>query len=236
MTFSLRPIRPNFDLLTEEIPGISNPTPEQLAVINSHGPRGVKYAAEDVIMVPILASHNLVAHSNLTWSIAALEDMAREFPGKPIELDHAWWSIEKAVGFIFEAFVLRAANAPIEIIEANDNGAKNREILNRDGFAFLIQYAAFPVTSAALQAIKTNLARDVSTGVFTDGEIYCPICNVSFDDPRCPHMPPYQMLLWWFGDDEDVEFAPYYIVDRVVSAVETSLVISGDVPGAEVLR
>jgi hypothetical protein len=232
----LSSLRPDFDLLIEQIPPIATPTAEQLALINSHAPRGVEYAAEDLTMVPILASHNLMASSNLAWSIRALEDMAREFPGKPIELNHDWMQVEKCVGFIFDAFVLRSPDAPDSIVEANANGTTNRSILARDGFAFLIQYAAFPIASSALAAIKSNLARNVSTGTFSDGEIHCPLCQTTFSDPDCPHYPPYPVLLWYFGDDPDFEFAPYYIVDHVVKAVETSLVVSGDVPGAEVLR
>jgi hypothetical protein len=236
MIYSLSPHRPSFESLLAEIPGISTPTPEQLERINIHAPRGVQYTAEELVMVPILASHNLMAHSNLVWSINALEDMARKFPGRPIELNHDWMDVQQCVGTIFDAFVLRSADAPDEIVNANDNGDSNRQILARDGFAFLIQYAAFPNTSGSLAAIKANLARDVSTGVFTDGEMYCPHCQTSFSNPDCPHWPPLPILVWYFGDDPDVEFADYYIYDRVMDAVETSLVVSGDVPGAEVLR
>jgi hypothetical protein len=162
--------------------------------------------------------------------------MAREFPGRPIELNHEWMEVEDCVAFIFDCFVLRSPDAPEKIIEANDNGEMNRQILARDGFAFLIQYTAFPATAQALAAIKSNVARDVSTGVFTDGELYCPLCQVSFSDESCEHYPPIPWLLYWFGDDDDMNFAPYYIRDHVVSAVETSLVVAGDVPGAEVLR
>ena len=223
------------------VPGMGTPSAEQLALMQSHAPKGVTYTADQFISVPMLASHNLMSFSNGVWDGASLEAMARLFPGKPAQLNHEWDEVEDCIGLLYDAFLVRSMDAPANILNASDFFDVNRQIVAKDGFVALIVMAAFPVESAVVDAIAQSRARGVSTGGLTTGEYWCPTCNLSFErDPsrevNCHHAPPHPILLYLYGDDPSVEFAPYYIRMGFHTAIEMSLVVSGNLPGAEVLR
>jgi hypothetical protein len=218
------------------VPGMGTPSAEQLAKMQSHAPKGITYTADQFVSVPMVASHNLMSFSNGVWDLASLEAMARLFPGKPAQLNHNWDDIQDCTGLLYDAFLVRSMDAPTNILNASDFFDVNRQIVAKDGFIALIVMAAFPVESAVVDAIAQSRARGVSTGGLTTGEYGCPLCDLSFEDANCPHVPPHPMLLYYYGDDPDMNFAPYYIRMGFHTAIEVSLVVSGNLPGAEVLR
>jgi len=220
----------------DDIPGVGTPSDAQLSLIQRQAPKGVIYHAENFVSVPILVSHNFMSHSNGVWHSDSLEAMARLFPGHPIALDHNWDEVESAVGFIYDAFTIRTIDAPINILNAADYFDVNRQILAKDGFIALILQAAFPVASAAAMAIGESRARYVSTGGLASRETTCPHCNTSFDDPLCPHDEPHPLTLYFYGDDPSFNFATHYIRGQFLAAIESSLVVMGNLPGAEILR
>lgn len=218
------------------VPGMGTPNPEQLAKIQTHAPKGITQTADRFVSVPMLASHNLMSYSNGVWNLDSLEAMARLFPGKPVELNHNWDEIQDCTGLLYDAFLVKSMDAPAHILNAADFFDINRQIVAKDGFIGLIIMAAFPVESAVVDAIAQSRARGVSTGGLTTGEYWCPLCDLSFEDANCPHVPPHPILLHFYGNDPNMDFAPYYIRCGFHTAIEISLVVSGNLPGAEVLR
>ncbi len=228
---------PSFDSAIASVPGMGTPEPWQLDQINRFRPKGMPpYKAEDLVSVPMLASHNLMSFSNGVWDDLSLESMAALFPGKPMNLNHEWDDVQKNVGFVYSAYAVQTADAPIHILNAAEYFEVNRSIVANKGFQFLLTYAAFPSDSPAVKAIEFRQAKDVSTGGITDGTMICPLCNGEFFTDECDgHLPPHPMLLFFLGDDDDIEWAPYYIRSGFHTAVELSLCVSGNLPGAEVL-
>jgi len=219
-----------------QVPGMGTPNADQLAKVQAHAPKGINYTADRFVSVPIMASHNLMSYSNGVWDTDSLEAMARQFPGKPAQLNHNWDDVQDSIGLIYDAFLLRSMDAPTHILNAADFFDINRQIVAKDGFIGLIIMAAFPVESAAVDAIAQSRARGISTGGLTSGEYGCPLCELSFEDANCPHIPPHPMLLHLYGSDPDMNFAPYYVRQGFHTGIEVSLVVSGNLPGAEVLR
>ena len=218
------------------VPGMGTPNPDQLAKIQAHAPKGITQTADRFVSVPMMASHNLMSFSNGVWDEPSLEAMARLFPGKPAQLNHSWDEVQDSVGLIYDAFLVRSMDAPNNILNASDFFNINRQIVAKDGFIGLVIMAAFPVESAVVDAIAQSRARGVSTGGLTTGEYGCPLCDLSFENENCPHIPPHPMLLHFYGNDPDMNFAPYYERRGFHTAIEISLVVTGNLPGAEVLR
>lgn len=227
---------PSFQDALNAIPGMGEPEPWQIDQINSFRPKGLPpLKAKDIVSVPMLASHNLLCYSNCVWDEDSLEAMAALYPGRPLNLNHEWEDVQKNVGVLFSAYAIATPDAPPHILNASTFSEVNQSIVAEHGFQFLLAYAAFPKDSPAIAAISNRHARDVSTGGITDGTWLCPVCDAEFFTDDCPHLPPHPMLLWIYGEDEDVEFAPYYIRSGFHTAVEISLCVSGNLPGAEIL-
>ncbi|MBW4580710.1 MAG: hypothetical protein KME42_14185 [Tildeniella nuda ZEHNDER 1965/U140] len=228
---------PSFDSAIASVPGMGQPEPWQLDQMNKFRPKGMKpYTADQMVSVPMLASHNLMSFSNGVWDDQSIESMAAFFPGKPMNLNHSWEDVQQNVGFVYSAYAIQTPDAPVNILNAADYFDINRSIVANHGFQFLLTYAAFPADSPAVNAIGYGMAKDVSTGGITDSTMICPLCDGEFFTDECDgHMPPHPMLLFFLGDEEGIDWAPYYIRAGFHTAVELTLCVSGNLPGAEVL-
>lgn len=215
------------------------PSQAQIDLINEFRPRGMpKRSAQDYIVVPFLASHNLLNHSRGVWSRDALEVMAATFPGMPLLLNHDWGEVKNSVGFIFESALFQLQDAPEAIAQAADHWEVNRSILQRDGFTALVLNAAIAKDQPIISDIETRRAHQCSTGVLTDGSLVCPHCKTDFDDYRnCEHYVPFGMsgrqIRRYQAEGEPL--ADYYIRGGALEAFELSLVVSGNYPGAAVI-
>lgn len=227
---------PSFQDAIATVPGMGVPEPWQLDQINQYRPKGrPPLKAQDVISVPMLASHNLMSYTNAVWSTESLEAMAALYPGRQVNLNHTWEDVQKNIGLIFSAYLIQTPDAPTNILNAANFFDVNRQIVANDGFQFLLGYGAFPKDSPAISAIDYRLARDVSTGAVTDGTWICPVCDAEFFTQGCSHWPPHPELLQWMGDDDEIEFAPYYIRSGLHTAIEITSCVAGNLPGAEIL-
>lgn len=219
---------------------MGHPTESQLAKINRFRPKGTPpIQSHEVISIPFIASDNLVSRSNGAWDIQSLHAMAKLFPGRPVSLDHRWEESEKNVAFVYDGVVVRTSEASPQLLNRAGNFDINRQIVAKDGLHQLVLYTAVEATSPVVSGLRFRRLGDVSTGGFTDGTFLCPLCSVDFQDPTCPHiMPhPFILMLLQFGD-EDIDpemIAPYYIRSGFMDAVELSLVVCGNLPGAGVV-
>lgn len=228
---------PSYESAIASCPGMGNPEPWQLAQMNRFRPKGITpYTADEMVSIPILASHNLMSFSNGVWDEFSLEKMATLFPGRPLNLNHNWEDVQQNVGFVYSAYAITTPDAPTDILNAANYFDVNRQIVANKGFQFLILYVAVPANSVAAEAISNGIAKDSSTGGLTDGTMICPLDNCEFFTEGCKHMPPHPMLLFFMDEDESIDWAPYYIRSGFHTAIELTLCVSGNLPGAQILE
>lgn len=216
---------------------IGFPDAAQLDKINSLLPYGASpYEADSVVSVPFLASHNLMSFSRAVWDIeTGLAPMAAQYPGRPLQVDHDWYSVDSNQGFIYDSMIVRSPVAPSAIANAGEWAEVNRRIMSRDGFAGLVLWAAVPLDRPILGKILDGSIDSVSTGSMV-GDLWCPDCNKS--SWVCPCVIP-----WGFSAatirrlrERDYSVPDYYVRRDTFGVIELSLVVSGNLPGAGVLR
>ena len=193
---------------------MGHPTPEQLSLINKYRPKGTPpIDGDEVISIPFLASDNLVSRSLGAWDVASLEMMAKLFPGRALTLDHKWEQVEKTVGFVYDAAIIRQQQVPPALLNKAGNFNLNRQIVAKDGLIQLILYTCVEATSPVVSGLRFRRLGDVSTGGFTNKTPGCPLCETSFDDPACPHYIPdfWTMMMAEYGEIKEELIAPLSI-------------------------
>lgn len=217
---------------------MGHPTDEQLALINKYRPKGTPpIEAEEVISVPFIASDNLVSRSLGAWDIDSLHSMAKLFPGRALTINHEWDNVERTVGFIYDAAIIQSPDAPVSLLTAAGNFDLNRQIVGKNGFVQLVLYTAVEASSPVISGLRFRRLGDVSTGGFTNGDLICPLCETSFDHKHCPHYIPdfWTMMMAEYGEIDGNLIAPYFIRTGFTDAVELSLVLCGNLPGASLV-
>lgn len=217
---------------------MGHPTEEQLAKINRYRPRGTPpIQSHEVISIPFIASDNLMSRSYGVWEIDSLYTMAKLFPGRPFELDHRHEQVEKSVGFVYDSAIIRVQSASPELLNSAGNFDINRQIVARDGLVQLVLYTCVEATSEVVSGVRFRRLGDVSTAGFTTGEYTCPLCSISFDNPSCPHFIPdwWSFMLAKYGEIDADLIAPYFIRGSFMDAIELSLCVCGNLPGASLV-
>lgn len=226
--------------LSSTIPSLdmAHPTEEQLTLINRYRPRGTpRIETHEVVSIPFIASDNLMSRSYGVWETDSLYTMAKLFPGRPLELDHRHDQVEKSVGFIYDSAIIRSNNAPTSLLNIAGNFDINRQIVARDGFVQLVLYTCVEATSEVVSGVRFRRLGDVSTAGYTTGEYTCPLCSISFNNPSCPHFIPdwWSFMLARHGEIDADLIAPYYIRGSFMDAIELSLCVCGNLPGASLI-
>ena len=176
----------------------------------------------------VIFADNLVGRSQMTWAHDALKSIASRLPGCPFTVDHDWEEVSKTIGVIYDATVLGLPSAPDKFIDTHAADI-NREIIKKDGYKPVIGKVAIYDGDEALAMLSIGGGTKVSIGGFRVTDLWCPICDTSFFDEACPHVPPSP----WYEDDEDT--APYAIRVDTTDMGETSLVLIPNAPGAGVV-
>ncbi|MDJ0579091.1 hypothetical protein [Crocosphaera sp.] len=228
-----------------------NPSSEQLEKINKLKPiNQPDYALEELIVVPIAASNNLIHGSNGKWSLETLELITASYGqgGQDLLLDHTWGNSHNSMGMIFDAELWHyptVDNAMMDYLLQKSNNEYDRKILMREGYYQVTLYAAVEDSHPIHSQLRYQRNSDVSIGGKANLDYYCPLCStktemVKFRDERCPHYMPTQMFLAWYADDvppeEKWRIAPYFIEHGWDSSVELSLVTAGDCKQARVIN
>lgn len=210
------------------------PTDKQLALINQFIPSGSSpMTVSDVVTIPFVAADNLVNRSLDCWNVASLKSMAQQLPGLPMTLDHDWEDTSKEWGRIYSAEFVRSQTAPESAIDRAGNAKSNRQIIAKHGFNQVIFEVFAPVDSPVVRALKHGHSGGVSTGGFQFVDYFCPICDTSFYDQKCPHVPPDR----WMGiTEDDPDVAPYAIRTGLFDIGEVSIVTMPNLPNAGILK
>lgn len=213
---------------------MGTPTDKQLERINQFIPSGMPaMTASDVVTVPFVAADNLVNRSLDCWDVASLKKMAQLLPGLPMTLDHDWEDTSKEWGRIYKAELVSSKTAPEEAIDRAGNASRNRQVIEKNGFSQVIFEVFAPIDSPVVKALKRGHSGGVSTGGFQFKDYFCPICDTSFYDPKCPHVPPDR----WMGfTDDDPDVAPYAIRVGLFDIGEVSIVTMPNLPNAGILK
>lgn len=205
---------------------------------------------DNLMVVTWVASHNLMSHSMGVWDLESLMVMAQKFPagiGRPLQCDHEWYEQDSIQGFIFDSRLTMSSVAPDEVLAGDPDFVDiNEEIVASDGYYALELDTAIPMDSEFCEMVMGGRVGDCSTGGLRDNVFYCPICsksqgrNVDFfkDADICPHIPPLPYMSWFYDfDDPEIQkiLAPYYIRGGFRVAIELSAVVTGDLPGAQIL-
>ena len=227
---------------------IGEPTESQFKVIQEM--TNADTSPEDWVVVPFAASNNLVDLGYRRWHQNVLQQMAQGFKGRPHILDHDWYDSEYAVSFIFDVKLVNDSETDPEVVEMGGFGDFNREIIDAEGYTWIYMCAAIAKSHDAAQAIMTRRYNDCSTGsILNNPRMICPNCSkehgrdVDFyekdknNEYVCPHLIPSRFMFWLYGDDSNVQFADYAILDADHhEAVELSSCTRGALPAASVIR
>jgi len=230
------------------MPVMGKPNKKQLQQINQFRPNGSEpFTEDDIISVPFIGSDNLV-HSDVrgAWTIDTLKGMAKDFPGNPLMLDHAWAldflpemrRDDPDLGFVCNARLVRRDRPPERLMRFGDKRAINKTIVEESGYQFILFEAAIRSDHPVLEKLKYRQSSGVSTGTFGQ-KLLCPHCKTEFGygrkDSDCPHTPPTNFLLWWLGNSDDVQFADYFLIDGFERSIELSLVKVPALVGASIV-
>ena len=215
-----------------------HPNSSQLKKINRYRPAGTpEYTSEEIYTVAIAATNNILSHSNMVWGENSLKVMTKAFLGQDFLLNHSWEDAKQSIGFIYDSQRINTPNPPPWYLDGLDSVQKqsSRKIVKQQGYSTIILYAAIEASHPAVSMILYGRSKDVSIGGLANGDYICPLCQTSFKDEDCPHLPPHPFLLMWLADDEDANFAPYYINDGFYDGIELSVVVDGNCAAARVI-
>jgi hypothetical protein len=205
------------------------PTQEQLDIINQLKPQSVSdLTLEDVEVLSVIATNNLISRSLEKWSVDDLGLIAALLPGLPFTLNHEWNEVDEVQGLIFDAKVV---SRPASASELMGGGLldENKMIIEKDGGFFAVECEiAIPSFSPLINGLKFG-AKKVSLGGFNYADMVCPLCDESFFEDDCPHGIP------GYPGNRDGMTAPYAIRSGIYDLGELSLVLIPNMPGAEVI-
>jgi hypothetical protein len=180
-----------------------------------------------VVVVEITAADNLMNRGRGKWSKDSLLKLAMLAPGITVTLDHDWENINKVQGRVFDAKYEEEEPPDNELAKAG-NFELNSWIVGDEGYAKLELKAIIPVDSPILESLWLGTISYVSLGNFTIEDLWCPLCDCSFYDDKCPHLIPSLV-------ESDTEItAPFYIRKGSKDLGEVSLVLIPNLPGAKV--
>lgn len=207
------------------------PTAAHLIQINRYRPLGSPaYTEEELLVVPMSITNNLVSRGLARWPAAELARYASLVPGKPHCMDHNFWNADQAPGKWFAAGVVRADQAPEAVMELGGMAPLQQKVIASEGFVQVVGLSFLQAASPAASALRYGRL-DACSGSFYCS-YQCPLCKTSFRDQSCPHYPPY-----YYGQaEEDPRFAPFYEFVQVRDLIEVSSVVAGDVPAAGVRK
>lgn len=219
--------------------GISSPTADQLNKINLFRPLGTsEYEASEISVITCRASHNLLQKDFCAWTPQSLLNMAKQYPGRPFELNHDWWDVAQTVAFVFDSMLLSVPEPDPECAEISPE--LNRIIASQFGCYELYLQVAVEAGSHVEEGVRYRRLYNVSTGGIAEPVLICPYCNIPYNDPQCPHIPNtawtrYQIANGYLSKEQLASVAPFNLKGVQTLTEECSFVPSGNLPGAHVL-
>lgn len=239
---------------------MGNPNPADLATISRL--TGQQEQAENWRIVPFLASDNFLNYDYRVWSLNTLRQMAEQYVGASLILDHDIGSAESSVGFIVGSQLFRDDTPSKDLTGASIFDEQNSAIAQREGYHWLCLKGAVEVGTPFDEAVLKRRAQGCSTGFWLyEQRMICPDCSVehgrevefeevtvatdskgkTFTRNTCPHTPLslFNLYIWseWRNeDDEEPNWSSYIIRDGLVNVVELSSCVSGALPATGIIR
>lgn len=215
---------------------MGTPTEQQMGLINQYLPKGARrLQPSEVVTIPFIAADNLLNRGMGRWDADSIKAMARVIVGKPATMDHDWDDAEKNWGRVYDAQAINSNTAPDSILNQAKNAETNRMIVQAEGFWQCLIHIFAPADSEVVARIADGRLSEVSTGGFDFEDYWCPVCDTSFSNPKCPHYIPYGRMSWAYGRG-DSEMAPYYTRKGLYDICEISLVTCPNLPMAGVVK
>lgn len=215
---------------------MGTPTEQQMGLINQYLPKGARrLQPSEVVTIPFIAADNLLNRGMGRWDADSIKAMAQVIVGKPAMLDHDWDDVETVWGRVYDAQAITAPTAPDSILNQAKNAEANRLIVQAEGFWQCLIHIFAPADSEIVAGLADGRFSEVSTGGFEFEEYWCPVCDTSFSNPKCPHYIPYGRMARAYGNS-DLEMAPYYTRKGLYDICEISLVTCPNLPMAGVVK
>lgn len=205
-----------------------HPTDEEMELINQFKPYGLDpWEPSELMRFALVASNNLIHSSLQVWDKNALETMVASYPGCALMIDHEWEDQTKTFGMVYDALIYSLPRVSKEgiakILEKSPNPSEDYRIIQKDGYHQVLLFGFVEATHPIISEISYGRKADVSMGGIFYGESICPICDIPYSDPKCPHYPPYMAGLV----DEEI-LTPYYRRSGKMDSIECSFVTSGN--------
>ena len=211
-----------------------HPTDAQLVKINRFVPSGMPpIQSHEVCIVSFIAADNLVNRGLGKWGLDELGLLTRLMLGLPLTLDHDWDEVSKVQSFIFDSRLIKR-NPDESVLNKAGNFDANRQIVGNEGFHQLEVDCAIEIATPAVNALRFGRLSNVSVGGFVIEDIHCPVCKSSYADEKCPHYAPDSAN--GLTNKRNPLVTQYYVRKGLKDAVELSIVLAGNLPGASVIR
>jgi len=205
-----------------------HPTDDEMQLINQFRPYGLDpWEPSEIIRFCVIASNNLIHNAGWVWDKNVLETMTASFSGCALMIDHEWDDQSKAFGMVFDSFIYSLPRVSKEgiarILEKSPNPSEDYRIIQKDGYHQVLVFGFIEASHPMVSEIFYGRKAGVSMGGFFYGESICPICDVPYSDPKCPHYPPFMA-----GLVEEETLTPYYRRSGKMDSIECSFVVSGN--------
>jgi hypothetical protein len=238
--------------LTEKI-YFGNPSAEHLQMINQLRPAGSpEYTAEELVVIPTIASSNMINGTYQVWSENALRTMVASYSvgNQDLTESHNGWNLDLVNGCIFDAELWRYNNPSPDLIEMmigqSSEYEVERGIIAKQGLILVIAYAVVEADAEIVEDIRYLRKQDLSIGGWLhQNKQYCSVCSnpptkmVQFDNSDCPHYMPSRGLMRFRDQlplDEQILIAPYIIEDGNFDMIELSNVLAGSCSQARIIN
>jgi hypothetical protein len=215
--------------MSKTLKGVSPPTPEDLKKIALFQPiNAPEIEAGEISIVTIVAADNMLDRSLARWNPVDLEQLTKLPVGFPCLVDHDA-EVENINGVVFESGLLRFQTVPTYFTNTANNNAYNRQIAKDEGYVAFILRIALEADSDLVESLNLGVGW-VSLG-YSYQDVFCPLCNKSFYDAKCPHGIPMSK-----SDQEDPRYAPWREKKFPSDIYEVSFVAEPNLPRAGIVR
>jgi len=191
------------DPLDSSFQGVATPTKDDLTKIALFQPLNSKLLSpDDVVVITLIAADNMLDRSLARWNPIDLEKLAKLPVGFPCILNHDSYEVAKTQGVVFDSGIVRYSTVPSYFTNTANNGVYNRAIAKDEGYVGFVLRVALEADSELVEQLNLGVGW-VSLG-YAYQDIYCPLCQTSFYDDKCPHGVP---MSW--KDQADKRYAPW---------------------------
>lgn len=222
--------KPLSDLRITSPPGLVSDS--QFARISEYIPKGFPPPnQDDIFTVSAIAADNLINRNSSRWTPRDLSTMTKLIVGKPALQDHDSYSVAKIWGRVYDANLISSTPSD-SLIDRINRGDDNRRILAKEGYQQIAVQIFTNKDHPVVQEIAMGRRKEMSVGGFMIQDLYCPECDISIYNSRCPHYFNGSPDASKYGDRPQITYINRH---GLYDLLELSLVTSPNLPGAGVV-